>query len=97
MVVLSCSGVYEKTNILFEKEKQIPRFIPQIENVYVEAGSWVDPHDAQWRHQYYTTPITCKGGACQNIWHVTICIAPFQQTRERKEGNQESYKISRNL
>jgi len=72
-------------------------YIPQIENVNVAAGSWVDPHDAQWRHQYYTTPITCKGGACQNIWHVTICIAPFQQTRERKEGNQESYKISRNL
>jgi len=36
-------------------------YIPQIENVHAAAGSWVDPHDAQWSHQYYMTPITCKG------------------------------------
>ena len=41
-------------------------------------------------------PLHVREGLAK-IFGVTICIAPFQQTRERKEGNQESYKILRNL
>jgi len=50
-------------------------YIPQIGNIHVAAGSWVDPHDAQWSHQYYTTPIACKVGACQNIWRYYLYCA----------------------